>query len=230
MLDSLRKPLFIVALVLLIAAVLMETGSALLAYIGKDDVARPGLGISYLALIDGMLLYLISLIAVALILPERIYGRIQGVMTFFVSLLILLGSIVLIFKALMLLILMVSLLVAVPFGTIAYFAIYATFKTTAATVTLGLIMSLKLFFAGFLVFSHQGFLKNKSLIFLILTSLLASIVVSFLHGLVPGFLVSITDAIGAIVIGILAAIWALFLLIGSIPAIIKALRVDRALS
>ena len=229
MLDSLRKPLFIIALILLVIAVLVEMGSVLLAETIKN-APQPGLGISYLVLIDGMLLYIICLIGVALILPERVYGRVQGVITFIVSLLILLGSIVLIFKALLLLMLMLSLLMAVPFGTIAYFALYADFNTKGAAVTLGIIMSLKLFFAGFLVFSHQRFLQNKSLIFLILTSLLASIIVSFLHGFVPGFLVSITDAIGALVIAIQAAIWAVFLLIGSIPAIIKALRVDRALS
>jgi hypothetical protein len=36
--------------------------------------------------------------------------------------------------------------------------------------------------------------------------------------------VSITDAVAAIVVGILAVIWALILLIGSIPAILRAIR------
>jgi hypothetical protein len=60
-----------------------------------------------------------------------------------------------------------------------------------------------------------------------LTSLLANIVVSFLHGLVPFVLVSILDAVAAIVVGVLAAIWALIKLIGSIPAIIFGLRIWR---
>jgi hypothetical protein len=47
--------------------------------------------------------------------------------------------------------------------------------------------------------------------------------------MVPFILASITDMIGAIVVAVLAAIWALFYLIGSIPAIVKVLRVDRAL-
>jgi len=79
------------------------------------------------------------------------------------------------------------------------------------------------------VFSHKRFLENKGLVLIILTSLLATVIISFLHGLVPSFLVSITDNIAAIITAILAAIWALFYLIGSIPAIIKVLRVDRAL-
>ncbi|MBI3560624.1 MAG: hypothetical protein HY080_02760 [Gammaproteobacteria bacterium] len=228
MLDSLRIPLFIAAIILLACAVLLEVGSGWVLGPVNLDVPRPGLGISYLALIDGLILYIISLMAVALLLPERIYGRIQGVITFVVSLLVLLGSIAMIFIAIALVTLMVSLLLALPFGTVIYFGVYALFKTGPAATTLGLIMTLKLLFVGFLVFSQQRFLQSKSLVLIILTSLLANIIISFLHGLVPRFLVSITDTLGAIVVAILAAIWALFLFIGSIPAIIKALRVDRA--
>jgi hypothetical protein len=72
------------------------------------------------------------------------------------------------------------------------------------------------------VFAHQRFLQNKGLVLIIATSLIASIIVSFLHGLVPLFLVSITDAIAGIVVAIIAVIWGIFFLIGSIPAIIRA--------
>jgi hypothetical protein len=112
---------------------------------------------------------------------------------------------------------------------VVYLAKFADFDTNQAVATLGVIMSLKLAFAGFLVFSHQRFLENKGLVLIILTSLLATIIISFLHGMVPFILASITDMIGAIVVAVLAAIWALFYLIGSIPAIVKVLRVDRAL-
>ena len=39
----------------------------------------------------------------------------------------------------------------------------------------------------------------------------------------PGPLVSITDALAAIIVGILALIWAVVILIGSINAVIQAL-------
>jgi hypothetical protein len=159
-----------------------------------------------------------------------VQGRIQGIVTFVVALLTLLGAVAMIFAALGLLLLMVSLLLAIPFGTLVYMAKYAAFAKTPAAVTLSLIMSLKLGFAVFLVLAHQRFLENKGLVLIILTSFLATIILIFLHGIVPRFLVSITDDIGAIIIALLAAIWALFYLIGSIPAIIKALRVDKALS
>lgn len=231
MLDTVQKPLFIVALIFLAIAVLMEVGS--LALLGRpeiEDAPRPGLAISYLALVDGILLYTLSLIALGFILPGRLHGMVQGIATFVVSLLALIGSIVLLVVAIALLVLMVSLLLAVPFGTIAYFAAYADFEVTAAAGTLSLIMLLKLFCAGFLVLSYLRFLQNRGLIFHFLTSLLATIIIGFLHGLVPDFLVSVADAICAVVVAILAIIWALLLFIGSIPAMIKVLRVDRAIS
>jgi hypothetical protein len=40
---------------------------------------------------------------------------------------------------------------------------------------------------------------------------------------VPGILVSITDAIGAIVVGICGALWAIFLIVGGLIATIKTL-------
>jgi len=235
MLDALRKPFLIVAVILLVIAVLVEAGS--LTYLNASsggatqfkDIPTPGLGIPYLALLDGLLLFTLGIICAPLIIPQRIHGRVQGVVTLIVSLLTLIAAIAMIFVALALVMLMVSLFMAIPFGTIIYMAKYAAFEKGAAAATLGLIMSLKLGFAVFLVLAHQRFLQNKGLVLIVLTSFLATIIVSFLHGLTPVFLVSITDGIAAIIIAILAAIWALVYLIGSIPSIIKVLRVDRAL-
>lgn len=240
MLDTLRKPFFVAALVLSAVIFLIAIASAgflgeaiptsRLPTPGLADLPTPGLGIPYLALIDGLVLFTITLMAISLLLPERIHGRIQGITTFVVSLLTLILSILLIFTAIGMLILMVSLFMAAPFGTLAYLAIYADFDLSGSRWTLSTLMSLKLAFAVCLVLAHQRFLENKGLVLIILTSLLANVVTVFLHGLVPRILVSITDDIAAIITGILAALWALFFLIGSIPAIIKALRVDRALA
>jgi hypothetical protein len=235
MLDALRKPFLIVSVILLVIAVLAEVGS--LAYLdaaGKNasqfkDMPTPGLGIAYLALLDGLLLFTLGMICAPLIIPQRIHGRIQGIVTLIVSLLTLISAIAMIFVAIGLLMLMVALFMAIPFGTIIYMAKFADFDTGAAGGTLGLIMSLKLGFAVFLVLAHQRFLQNKGLVLIVLTSFLATIIVSFLHGLTPGFLVSITDDIAAIIIAILAAIWSVIYLVGSIPSIIKVLRVDQSL-
>jgi len=228
--ESLRRPLFIVALILMVIIVAIELGSALIlntAQIGSAPT--PGLGVTYLALVDGILLYLIVLMALSFIIPPSVLGRVQGIATFIFSLIMIISAIVLLLVAIGLLILMVSLLVAIPFGTIAYFAIYASFDVKGAAVTLGLVMLLKMWFAGFLAFSNLRFLKDKLLVLLVLTSIVANVIIGFLHGFMPGFLVSITDAIAGIIFAILSIIWAIIFLVGSIPAIIKAIRVDKAL-
>lgn len=229
MLDKLRVPFFCAAIICLIIAFAVEIGSQF--YLGTDEVnlPSPGLGILYLALLDWLLLFAILLMAAALIIPDRIHGRIQGIITFIVALLTLLGAIVAIFTAFGLLMLMVSLLLAVPFGTALYFAGFANFNVGGAAATLTFIMTFKVAFVIFLVLAHQRFLQNKGLVLLIASSFIATILLGFLHAIAPPFLAYITDDIGALISAILAAIWALFFLLGSIPAVIKALRVDRAL-
>jgi hypothetical protein len=119
---------------------------------------------------------------------------------------------------------MISLLLSVPFGTLAYLAIYGFFDRTAASIILSLTLLLKLGFGISLVVAQQRFLQNIGLIIIVILALVGNVLVSFLHGIVPIFLVSITDAIAAIIVAILALIWAILLLIGAIISIIKALR------
>jgi hypothetical protein len=220
MLDKLRKPLFLIAVALIFIVLLIEIGSGLVAFF---EAGRPGMGIPYLVLLDVLLVFTIVLMAASLLIPERVQGRIQGIATLIVSIVVLLAAIIKVFPALFKLMLMLSLLLAPIFGTISYFAMYGHFDRASAAVTLSLLMTLKLSFAGFLVFAHQRFLENKGLVLMILTSLVANIIISFLHGFVPGFLVSITDAVAAIIIAILAIIWAIVFLIGSIISIVKAI-------
>lgn len=187
----------------------------------------PGLAIRDLALVDVLLVFTVGLIGASLLISQRLQARVQGCATLIVSLIVLILSIVAIIAALVLLLLMVSLFLAAPFGTLAYLAIYGFFNRAGANVVLGLTLSLKIAAVVCLVLAQQRFLQNRGLVLLILTSLLAALIVGFLHGLVPVILVSITDAIAAIIVSILALIWALFMLIGSLIAVIRALRVDR---
>lgn len=219
MTDALRKPFFVVAVTLLAIVVVTELVSA-----------APGYGIRYMAILDGLLLFTILLIGAPLLIPERIHGRTQGVVTLIFSLSTLVGAVVMIIIAFKLLTLMVSLFMAIPFGTAIYLDTYSKFPKASAAAILSLTMTFKLAFAVLLILAHQRFIENKGLVTLTLTSLLANVLISFLHGLFPVFLVSITDDIGALIVAVLAAIWALIYLIGSIPAIVKALRVDRALT
>src|SRR6266511_2372259 len=236
--GELRKPFFLIALIAVGLVVLVELGSSL--FLGGHDAGQallteaakrginasgasdiqqpPGRGIPYLALIDVIAFYTVALMGASLIVPKKLHGRLQGVLT-------LIGSIVLIIAFIELLI-MVGLFFAFPFGTIAYLAIWGFFPRGDAAVILSLLMFLKLVFAGFLILAQPRFLQNKGLVALIATSLVANIVVAFLHGLVPIILVSIVDDLAAVIFAIVAIIWAVILLIGSIPAVVKSVRVS----
>ena len=223
-LDTLRKPLFVAALVLIAIALLVEIGAKIVSSFGESI----GFGIPYTAFLDALLVYVIVLMALSLLMPKKLHGRLTGIATLVVSFLLAIASFVAIFVAFYALMAMVTLLLSAPFGTIAYLAIYGHFPRGEASVTLGALMALKLLFAACLLLAHQSFLQNKGLVVLVLFSLLAGIIVSFLHRLVPGVLVSIADAASGIVLGVIALLWAVWFLLRSIPSIYKALRVDRA--
>jgi hypothetical protein len=246
--QKLRVPFFAVALAAILLVVLVELGEPLIlggqrtgaTLAGQADAlgvsvpaqahTPPGRGIPYLALVDSVALFTIALMGLGLLLPARLHGRIQGVITLVFAILLTIGAVGLAIVAVTELILMVSLLFAPPFGTIAYLILWGSFPRGEASVLLSLLMFLKLVFAGSLLLAQPRFLQNKGLVALIVTSLVCTIVLAFLHGFVPVILVSIVDNVAAIVFAIVAIIWGLILLIGSIPAIWKAIRVTGALA
>ncbi|MGH3951744.1 MAG: hypothetical protein ACRDSE_21955 [Pseudonocardiaceae bacterium] len=244
MIAELRKPFFFIAIVAIALVVLVELGSSLLlggggagsaflAQADKLDIEPPdasgvtepqGRGIPYLVLVDVILLYTVSLMGVDLLVPDRVHGRVQGIVTVIGSIVLLIVAGVMLITAFAEVSVMVALFAAAPFGTIAYLALWGFFPTGDAAVVLGLLLFLKLAFCVFLLLAHQRFLQNKGLVLLIATSLLGNLIVAFLHGLVPIILVSIVDDIAAIVVAVLAIIWGIVLLIGSIPSVFKAIK------
>lgn len=242
--TSLRTPFFVVAVVLIALAVLIELGSGLIlggtgagAAMGAQagdlgvDIgstsgieAPPGRAISYLALVDGILLYTVLLIGASLVVPEKALGRAQGPLTLVGSILLVVVGLVLGFIAFVELTVMVALFFAVPFGTVAYLALWGFFPRGDAAIILSLLMFLKLASAVFLILAQQRFLQQKGLVLLVITSLVCNVVVAFLHGLVPGVLVSVLDDLAAIVIAVIAVVWGIVLLVGSIPSIVATIR------
>jgi hypothetical protein len=253
--DELRKVPFLIALGALLIAVLVEAGATHFLPHAAPDAAKfrsvieaqqsdpepdidalqsarqqesepPGQAIPALVWLDGLLLLTIGLMGAALVVPERIMGRIQAPFRLVASFLLILAGVKALITAYVLLMLMVSLFLAAPFGTIAYLAMWGFFDRGSATAALAIVMFLKLVFAICLVISQPSFLKGKMLVVLTLTSLVANVVVSFLHGFVPGILVSITDALGAVIVAILAIIWGLIIFIGVIVPTIKSFRLE----
>jgi hypothetical protein len=242
--DRLRVPFFLVAVAAIGLVVLLELGAALL--LGGADASAlvasqaadagvsvppgqpapqpTGIGIRYLVLVDIVALFTVALMGAGLVLPDRLHGRIQGIATIVASIILIVVALGLLLVAIAELVLMVTLLLAVPFGTIAYLIVWGSFPRGDAAVLLSLLMFLKLAFAGALVLAQQRFLQNKGLVALVATSLVANVVVAFLHGAVPGILVSITDSVAGVVLAVAAIIWAIVLLVGAVPGVAKVLK------
>ena len=184
----------------------------------------PGFGIQALARVDVILLLTVGLMALSLVIGNRLQGRTQGIISLIVGVLVFLSAFKALFATLIELMVRITLLLATPFGTIAYLAMYSFFDRSGAAAILGLSWFLKLAAAVCLVLAHQRYLKQFGLALLLGTSLLGSFIVTFLHALPPRVLVSITDPIAAIVNDILALIWAIVTIVFGLIATIKALK------
>lgn len=219
---ELRRPFLVAAFILAIVVVAIELGAGFATAFLKLG-SPPGIGIPSLVLVDGVLAYTLGLMVASLVVPERVVGRVQGVVTLIVSIVVLLGSITLVFVAITLLLLMIGLLASF-FGAAIYFAVFADFPRDAAALILGTLLTLKVVMAACLVLAHQRFIENKGLVVLVLLSLVLNVVIAFLHDLPPGFLTSITDAVAAIIVAIVAIVWSVLLLIGAVIAVLRAIR------
>jgi hypothetical protein len=227
--DIRKIPLIICAALFVVCFLIELSATAFLktkpeAVPGLSNTSdAPGLGIPYLALVDGLLAYTLIMMVLTFVLNANVQAKLQAILTLILSFFLVLGSIVLIFVALAKLLLMIALFFAIPFGTIIYLAIWGSFPKGAAAAILSLLMLLKIIASICLPIAHQRFLVAKGLIVMILTSFVCMIIVSFLHGIVPTPLVSITDALAAIIVGIIALIWAIVVLVGAIIATVQAL-------
>jgi len=223
--GKVRIPFFVIAAVIMVLVVALELSTLAFlrtAVVGGESV--PGLGGPYLALLDGILLFTVIQISLGYFPFKALTARIASIASLVLSFFGVIGSFLLILAAFGFILLMIGLLLAVPFGTIAYLAAYGHFPKNDAVVILSFIMLMKVIFLVMLALAHQGYLKNKGLVFLIGLSLLATWLTSFLIALPPGFLSSITDAVGALITAIIAFIWLILILIMSIVAVVKGLR------
>lgn len=246
--DRLRSPFLVVAIVLAVLVLLVETGSGLarpepvaaaqVAALlegreGAEDVevhaARPGpsTGIREMAVLDGLVAFTLGLMGASLLYPERVHGRIQGLASLVAAIVALLTCLAWGLATFAELMVMVSLFLAAPFGTLAYLAGWGFFDRGTAAGLLSLLLTLKVAGCVCLVLAHPRNLQNKGLVLIVLTGLLANVVVGLLHGLVPVVLVSITDAVAGLVGLVLGAIWAVALLVGAIVSLVKLARLTR---
>ena len=254
MLDSIRKPFLFLAAILIALAVLVELGSAILiqpprvvAAIPDDLRAQlrqsgqleaaerqlsaipsgqrpPGYGVPSLALVDVLYLLTVGLMALSLVVGQRLHARAQGIIGLIVAVLVIFAALRQLLGAVVELMIRVTLLLAAPFGTLAYMVLYAFFDRSGAAAVLGLSWFLKIGAVVCLFLAQPRYMRQKGLVLMIATSFVAALVVSFLHGLPPMFLVSITDPIAAIVCAVLAIVWGLVFAVYGLVAVVKALK------
>jgi hypothetical protein len=196
----------------------LPNSDAKLEYPSGDAV---GWGIPYLGFVDGVLLYALFWRAASYVLRGSLQVKVQVVTTIVGGILFLIAAVIALFVALQVLILMVSLAAAVPFGLLAYLGLWGGFPTAAASATLSSLMLAKLIAIVLLLVADVGVLGHKMLVFSLILSLIAAAVLSFLHGLVPRPFVAITDVVGALVANVIGIVLGLIVVIGSLPALVK---------
>src|SRR5215475_3745304 len=87
MLDSMRKPFFIVALIAIFLAVFVELGSlAILGHASANSantfgISPSGKAIPAMAFLDGLIFFATLIIGIALLIPERVQSKVQGIAT-----------------------------------------------------------------------------------------------------------------------------------------------------
>ncbi len=184
----------------------------------------PGLAASSLLSVDILLFVTILLLSLPLIMSADALCRVQGIIYLITGIIMIVLSYITILKAIVSLVLMISLLMAIPFGTIIYMILFAFFDTSKAALIIHTLFSLKMACAICLIIASEFFIANIGLILIIATSFVTMIIVNVLHSFPPTFLVAITDSIAAIIVSIVAIIWAIILIISGLINIIKALK------
>jgi hypothetical protein len=188
------------------------------------DKPPSGLGVPFLALIDVMFLFVVLTVAAGFLVSSATWSRIHGWSVLLAGLLGIIVGVLLVLFAFAKLMLMLGLFLAAPFGTLVYIGVFGFFERGSVGALLSTTLALKVAGSVCLVLALQRILENRALVALALTSMVASVIVSFLHGIVPGLLVSITDAVAALVVAILGIVWGFVLFLTAIPAVVASLR------
>jgi len=254
--GSLRRPVFLLAVVVGALVVLAELGLSVLvgghpatslagapgdpAALGvppdmfSASVASasspPGSGIRALALFDGLVVFTLLLLGASVVVSQRAYARLQGVASLIVAIVWILACLALGALALGTLFLMIGLFVSPPFGTIVYLAVWGFFPVGDASVVLALLLVLKLVMLGLVVAAQPLFLRVKRLMALFAVSFVLQLVLGLIHGLLPRVVVSIGDQLWTLVTIVVSLVWAVVMLVMAIPAIVNAVRVSGSLA
>lgn len=224
-----RAPAFLFALLIMFLVVAFELATLGFLHTAAEETAEvgspPGLGGAYLALLDGILLLTTIVFGAGHLRPDGLVARTATILWLVVSFLGILGALWLAFVAFQAIMLMLALLMSVPFGTAAYFALFDNFPVDPALKALSFLLVLKLGFVVMLAITDIGYLKNKPLMLMAGLSIGATWLTSFLIAFPPGALATITDSVAALITAIIALVMLVLVLIGSIVGVLKGIRI-----
>lgn len=226
---SVRTPFFVLAVLTMTLVVAFELATlAFLRTAVVGDESAPGLGGPYLALLDGILLWTTLVFTMGYFPLKEVTSRVATIIGLILAFFGMIGAFFMILFSFTALMLMVGLLLAAPFGTIAYLAAFGDFPKSEAVAALSFIMLLKLLFLVFLALTDLGYLKAKGLMILLGISILATWLTSFLIALPPSFLSAITDTVGALITSVIGFVWLIVIFIFAIVGVFKALFIRGA--
>jgi len=190
----------------------------------KDDSPDPP---GYSLEADGLYLWvvffsiLISLIG--MLITKASVHRVGMIISLINSIIVIFMSIFLIVKAILELVIMITLFM-VPMGIIPppimYFAIYGFFPKATVLTLGGLGLLCKIVAAILLWIGGSQMIRIKSATLLLITGFVTFFVIEFGLGLAGPF-ASIADAVIGIIIAIVVIIWSIFMLIGSIRGVLS---------
>jgi hypothetical protein len=174
------------------------------------------LAVSAEALLDGLLLVAAGAVALPRLVPRRNMTRYGRLSSFLVALAILLVGIAVAVKAIARLRYLDALYISPPAGTLSYLLLYGSFRRGGSLVALTGLMALKLAAIAALYWGYPRAASERGLPPLALTSVAATVAVAMAYALVPSSLASITDALAAAVVALVAILWAGVIVSGTV--------------
>jgi hypothetical protein len=165
------------------------------------------------ALLDGLLLLSAAVLAVPRVVPRQDVARGTRLALFVGSLALLLVAVAVGVAAIARLRYLVALYLSPPFGTLSYFLLFGSSRRGASLVVLSVVLVVRV---GACLAFLRAFPGRRPIAALAITSTAATVVTAVCYAWVPNSLASITDALAAAVVALLAAIWAAMVVSGSV--------------
>ena len=163
---DLIKPLYVFAAIAILICVGLEAGASWLPQPSGSALGQGQLGIAALWLFDISLLWTLILGALAFVVDRNLLGKVQGIVTLVLSIVIILWGLKTLIIDFVLLLIMVALLSSF-FGWLVYVPLFAFFNTGQAAEFLGILTLFKLVALVLLVVAQRRFARQFGILLIV---------------------------------------------------------------